>query len=182
MNMIKKIKFKNWADMYRLITSGTDLYNPKTGCYVFVYNDVGALCYYKLRIDEVLDLICQSKKDGEYWGAYLGTGGYVLDDMNYKNGFKKYLQPSFDFCKDNYTGEWVKTSDEKLSDYLVEKLWEEFEDVLFVEDTNKSLLLSSNWFIFEAGTLRDEIWHWFNENHSKKLSWLMNEYEPKEEN
>lgn len=172
MNMIKKLKFKNWADMYRLIISGTDLYNPKTGCYVFVYNDVGALCYYKLRIDEVLDLIEQSKKDGEYWGAYLGTGGYTL----------KPSYPSFDFCKDNYTDEWVKTSDEKLSDYLVEKLWEDFEDVLFVEDTNKSLLLSSNWFIFESGTLRDEIWHWFNEHHSKKLSWLMNGYEPKEEN
>lgn len=180
--MIEKLKFKKWEDMYKLLISGTDLYNPKTGCYVFSYNDAGALCYYKLKMDEVLDLIEQSKRDGEYWGAYLGTGGYVLDDMNYRNGFKKYLQPSFDFCKNNYTDEWVKTLDEGLSDYLIEQLWEKFEDVLFIEDTNKSLLLSSDWFIFESGTSREEIWHWLDEHHSKGFGWLMNEYEPKGKN
>ena len=93
--MIEKLKFKKWEDMYKLLISGIDLYNPKTGCYVFKYNDTGALCYYTLSPDEAFSIIEQSKKNCEYWGAYLGTGGYVLDDMKYRNGFKKYLQPSF---------------------------------------------------------------------------------------
>lgn len=180
--MIEKLKFKKWEDMYKLLISGTDLYNPKTGCYVFKYNDAGALCYYTLSSDEAFSIIEQSKKDCECWGAYLGIGGFILDDMRYQNHFKKYLKPSFDFCKDNYTDEWVKVSDEGLSDYLIEKKWKELEDVSFTENMNGNLYLAANWFVFEAGISREEIWHWLDEHHSKGFGWLMNEYEPKGEN
>ena len=73
-------------------------------------------------------------------------------------------------------------------DKEVEKMWEEFEDVLFIEakdffssDAYKddiTLVLASDWQGWEAGTSRETIWHWFNTHHSKGLSWLHNEYLP----
>lgn len=73
----------------------------------------------------------------------------------------------------------------EINDYEVEKLWEEFEDVLFIEakdfyeddedyEDDISLVLASDWRDWEAGTSREEIWCWFNKRHSKGLSWLLN--------
>lgn len=73
----------------------------------------------------------------------------------------------------------------EINDYEVEKLWEEFEDVLFIEakdfyeddedyEDDISLVLASDWHDWEAGTSRETIWYWFNRNHSKGLSWLLN--------
>ena len=72
----------------------------------------------------------------------------------------------------------------EINDYEVEKLWEEFEDVLFIEakdfyednedyEDDISLVLASDWQGWEAGTSRETIWYWFNKNHSKGLSWLL---------
>lgn len=81
----------------------------------------------------------------------------------------------------------------KFKDEQIEKLWEEFEDVLFVEgndlyeeDNEKyedwkdssTLVLASEWNGFDAGTDRETIWCWFNKQHSKGVNWLINEYEP----
>ena len=80
-------------------------------------------------------------------------------------------------------------------DKQIEKLWEEFEDVLFIEgndlyeeDNEKyedwkdssTLVLASEWNGFDTGTDRETIWTWFNKQHSKGINWLMNEYEPME--
>ena len=71
-------------------------------------------------------------------------------------------------------------SNEQLSDREVENLWESLEDVLFVEakdffndpdyKDDISLVLASNWYIFEAGTGQETIWTWFNTHHSEGLS------------
>ena len=83
----------------------------------------------------------------------------------------------------------------EYSDKELEKLWEEFEDVLFIEgndlyeeDNEKyedwkdssTLVLASKWNEFDVGTDRETIWNWFNRHHSKGVNWLMNEYEPME--
>ena len=67
-----ELKFANWEEMYDYLVSGQDLYNFKTGDYIFVYNDADALCKYNLSSKEVLDLVERSHQTGEYWGAYLG--------------------------------------------------------------------------------------------------------------
>lgn len=82
-----------------------------------------------------------------------------------------------------------------MSDKELEKLWNELEDVLFIEgkdlyeeDNEKykdykddsTLVLASNWNGFERGTDVESIWYWFDERHSKGVGWLMNEYEPEE--
>ena len=65
----------------------------------------------------------------------------------------------------------------EINDYEVEKLWEDFEDVLFIEDKNSddscSLVLSDDWQGWNKGTTRDTIWHWFDEHHSKGIHWLL---------
>lgn len=69
------------------------------------------------------------------------------------------------------------------TDYDVEKLWEEFEDVLFIEakdffsseayKEDLTLVLASDWQGWEAGTPRENIWHWFDKRHSKGIHWLL---------
>lgn len=71
----------------------------------------------------------------------------------------------------------------EINDYEVEKLWEEFEDVLFIEakdffsseDSKDSitLVLASDWQKWKAGTPREDIWCWFNTHHSKGLGYLV---------
>ena len=65
------------------------------------------------------------------------------------------------------------------TDEEIEKLWEEFEDVLFIEDKNSDdscgLVLASDWKTWEKGTSRDTIWRWFNQNYSKGLQELMSQ-------
>lgn len=63
-----------------------------------------------------------------------------------------------------------------LTDEEIEKLWNELIDVPFNE-TETDLVLDEDWFIFKAGTERDEIWHWFDEHHSKGVAYLLYGYE-----
>lgn len=69
-----------------------------------------------------------------------------------------------------------------MTDEEIEQMWDELEDVLFVEAQNffddpcytgdLTLVLASNWKFFEAGTTRRTIWNWFNRYHSQGLSYL----------
>jgi len=60
-----------------------------------------------------------------------------------------------------------------IDDNSVEELWKEFEDVTMDEN----MCIINDWSIWRKGTSREEIWGWFNHNHSKGIHWLMNEYE-----
>ena len=62
------------------------------------------------------------------------------------------------------------------NDREIEKLWEELEDV----PVDENECLDVDWQGWWKGTHREEIWHWFDEHHSKGVGWLMNEYEPEE--
>lgn len=62
-------------------------------------------------------------------------------------------------------------------DKEIEKLWEELTDIPVYEDENDELCLDADWLSWNKGTSVDEIWHWFDEHHSKGVGWLMNEYE-----
>lgn len=65
------------------------------------------------------------------------------------------------------------------TDEEIKKLWEEFEDVLFIEDKNSDdscgLVLASDWKTWKKGTSRDTIWRWFDQNYSKGLQELMSQ-------
>ena len=63
----------------------------------------------------------------------------------------------------------MRYTDEQLKD-----LWEEFGDVLLdYSDEKTDGVLEKDWFIFEAGTDKLEIWDWFDEQHSVGLYKLM---------
>lgn len=59
------------------------------------------------------------------------------------------------------------------TDEDLELLWEELTDIAFNETDDGYLVLANDWYIFDAGTDREEIWHWFDEHHSKDVYSLM---------
>ena len=64
----------------------------------------------------------------------------------------------------------------ELPDRELERLWEELEDVTLEEDEVGILRLTHEWNGFDVGTDIEDIWHWFDEWHSKGVGWLMYEY------
>ena len=58
-------------------------------------------------------------------------------------------------------------------DELIEAMWNTLEDVNIDEDE----CIEQNWFIFDIGTHREAIWHWFDRHHRKGVGWLINEFE-----
>ncbi|MBR2401261.1 MAG: hypothetical protein IKB01_00640 [Lachnospiraceae bacterium] len=116
------MKFQSEKEMYEYLCSGKDLYSKELGIYIFEYNDAHALCYYYLRPSEVVSLLKKREETNEYWGAYLGIGGYILDDPEYDDDEHRYnesedvralyIKPSLNFCKDTYMVEdWLCTDD-----------------------------------------------------------------------
>ena len=61
----------------------------------------------------------------------------------------------------------------KERDKVLARLWDEFEDVPFDEDENGEMVLSGDWFIFNAGTVREDIWKWFDERYSTGVASLL---------
>lgn len=59
-------------------------------------------------------------------------------------------------------------------DSLLEDLWKTLTDVPINPDTED---MEENWFIFPKGTNREEIWDWFDEQHSKGIGWIMENIE-----
>lgn len=62
----------------------------------------------------------------------------------------------------------------QYSDAELKKLWREFGNVLidYTEDYPDGVI-ANNWFIFDVGTERMDIWHWFDDNYSKGVYKLM---------
>ena len=58
-----------------------------------------------------------------------------------------------------------------IIDEALEKMWDELEDVPVDEDE----CIDIDWHGWDKGTHREEIWHWFDEWHSKGVGWLINE-------
>lgn len=61
-------------------------------------------------------------------------------------------------------------------DTELERLWEGFADVPMDPETEK---MEEPFLHFPAGTDREEIWHWFDDRHSKGIMYLLYGTEPK---
>ena len=59
------------------------------------------------------------------------------------------------------------------SDALIAVLWVTLTDIPCDEQKDGSMILGNDWFIFKSGTDIEEIWHWFDEHHTKGVAWLM---------
>lgn len=58
----------------------------------------------------------------------------------------------------------------RLTDREVEALWESFKDIPMNPETE---CMEDSFHIWKAGTPREDIWHWFDENHSKGVAYLL---------
>lgn len=92
--------------------------------------------------------------------------GEVLDDFedfNTKENVRQWLQDSIE--------EWITAHQEK-NDRELEAKWDEFGDIPIDSDN----CIEIDWWIFEKGTEREYIWHYFDEKHSKGVHYLLYEY------
>lgn len=98
----------------------------------------------------------------------------TLKDHEVAEELEDYLSDKYEFCVFEFCVELLNTA-EKIDSYI-EKKWDELTDVLFDENENGELVLVENWFMFEKETSREDIWHWFDERHSKGVAWLLYDY------
>lgn len=64
----------------------------------------------------------------------------------------------------------------KYDDEMLEEMWDELGDIPTVIDENFYTCIDENWQGWSKGTDVEEIWSWFDYQHSKGVGWLMNEY------
>lgn len=57
-----------------------------------------------------------------------------------------------------------------MNDIELEKLWTQGSNIPIGEDE----CIEEAWAGFEIGTHREVVWHWFDENHSKGVAYLLN--------
>ena len=60
-----------------------------------------------------------------------------------------------------------------ITDAQTEKLWAKLTDIPFDEDPEGRMLLSEDFALWKTGMEREDIWEWFDENHSKGVGWMM---------
>ncbi len=63
------------------------------------------------------------------------------------------------------------------SDTELEELYRQLEDVTFYVDGDGMLRLRNDWLDFSSGTEQTDIWYWFNNNHSKGIGWLSEQFD-----
>ena len=56
----------------------------------------------------------------------------------------------------------------KHSDMFLEKKWNELADVPFAEGDMTNLSLEHDWWLFNKGTNRETIWHYFDKTIPKE--------------
>ena len=100
--------FSSGKEMLDYITDGHDLYAPLHGFYVFHYNDRGAIALYIVRQETAIILERDSRASGEYWGAFLGPGGWIYDAAeDCGEGGTSNLM----FCDVFYSELWIPTAE-----------------------------------------------------------------------
>lgn len=58
-------------------------------------------------------------------------------------------------------------------DKQLETMWDSLADVPFDENENGELVIAEDWEHFHKGDSQEDIWHWFDERHSKGVAWLL---------
>lgn len=115
--MIQKIKergmimrFYSWKEMYDCLREGVHLYNPNVEKYV-TCDAAGTLCVYNVDRAESMSLAEKARRAKKEWSDFLEKGKALADShFDGNNEILLYLEPSYEFCRNNYTQEgWVNT-------------------------------------------------------------------------
>lgn len=80
------MKFNDAKELLNYLQFDGDLYSAEAEIYAFEYNNRGAIAYYRITENQASELANESKKSNDYWGAFLGVGGRIIepDDRDYK--------------------------------------------------------------------------------------------------
>ena len=87
----------------------------------------------------------------------------------------KYLKEQGILDETNTTKHTFKLSEEYLDKYL-EKKWDELEDKAFNEIDGQQILDEEYWDFTKGITTNEDIWHYFDDNYSKGVHYLIYEY------
>lgn len=104
----------------------------------------------------------------------LSANNKVLDEYSQKE--LEYLQDQGVIDKVNDEDNTYKLSQEYLDIYL-EKKWKELEDIGFKEVDSEQILDEQYWDFEKSITTNEDIWHYFDDNYSKGVHYLLYEYE-----
>lgn len=106
------MRFNNGKEMlHEIVGNLTDLYSPEKETYVFLYNDCDSICLYSIDEDEAVRLATEAgNSDEEYWSAFLGWGGEIIDDPSYED-YREGSETPLEWCEAMYDGEWIDTRD-----------------------------------------------------------------------
>lgn len=99
-----------------------DLYSEKAEIYVFLYNDAGSIATYDINKIEAKELAKKVKYDKygeEYWGAFLGPGGKIWDDVSHEC-YQEGNVSNLEMCEELIEyDDWILT--DNYLDYLAKK-------------------------------------------------------------
>lgn len=126
--------FHTGQEMLDYLKSGKDLYNPTEELFAFLYNEAGSIAVYHINRNEAIRLSGLSMEhNGEYWGAFLSTGGEIYDDPSHEL-YTENQQSNLDFCNSVFEGEWFPPDNyekvmtvEELNTKLYQRMSVEFE-------------------------------------------------------
>lgn len=107
--MVTKFNFESGQQMLDTIQANIDLYCEELGIYVFCYNDAGSICWYYIDATEAKALQHKAVEDNEYWAAFLGPGGHIIDDPSYEFYYSD-MQTNLEWCERMYKHTWIPTS------------------------------------------------------------------------
>ena len=72
-----------------------------------------------------------------------------------------------------YPSSYVQASTDTYTDSQLEQMWLDLTDVPFDETQDGRLVLAEDWEQFPAGTDREDIWQFFDDNYSKGVATLL---------
>ena len=102
-----EIKFKSGEEMLQMLKKGIDLYNLKTGVYVFLYSNKGAIAYYNGIQKKDALRYASEQAEGTCWEEIIGKSGFICDVPS-ETGH--YRMSNIDLCNEQYEGLWINTS------------------------------------------------------------------------
>lgn len=154
-----------------------NIYNGMSDYYDYSYMYEGKLKYsaykdkngdYVVAFDDTVDMKLPENKKVENISAKTDK-----DDLL---GLKQYADELKTYIGVNKDRPEVQTRQKEL-DSILEKLWVALEDVPFIENENRELILDGEYLDFPKGTTRDKIWHWFDFLYSKGVAYLINDFD-----
>ena len=99
--------FKKPSELYNALIDGPDVYNLDSETLVFHYTEDGGIAYYRLPIDEAVEIAeSMDPDDGECLSGYLGPGGWSIDVDTIGSP-----KPCLEWLEDEYQGRWVTPSE-----------------------------------------------------------------------